>query len=67
MNILLTGVTGFIGKNLSVKLLDDNHSVYALVRKNSSIKEIDTRICVLVMDESYLGILLILPPALKCC
>lgn len=56
MNILLTGVTGFIGKNLSVKLLDDNHSVYALVRKNSSIKEIDTRICVLVMDESYLGI-----------
>ena len=56
MNILLTGVTGFIGKNLSLKLLNDNHSVFALVRKNSSLKEIDTRICVLVMNESYLEI-----------
>ena len=56
MNILLTGVTGFIGKHLSSKLLEDDHSVFALVRKSTHIREIDNRIGVFVMDEFYSGI-----------
>lgn len=56
MNILLTGMTGFIGKHLSTKLLEDDHSVFALVRKSTHIREIDNRIGVFVMDEFYSGI-----------
>lgn len=36
MKILITGATGFIGKNLSIKLLESGHSVYALLRENSN-------------------------------
>jgi len=36
MNILVTGATGFIGKNLTSKLINEHH-VYALVRKSSNI------------------------------
>lgn len=32
MNILLTGATGFLGKQLTLKLLSEGHSVYALIR-----------------------------------
>lgn len=32
MNILITGATGFLGKQLTLKLLKEGHDVYALVR-----------------------------------
>ncbi|WLR48000.1 SDR family oxidoreductase [Halobacillus litoralis] len=32
MNILITGATGFLGKQLALKLLKEEHNVYALVR-----------------------------------
>ncbi|WP_347549147.1 SDR family NAD(P)-dependent oxidoreductase [Pseudalkalibacillus hwajinpoensis] len=32
MNILLTGATGFVGKQLTIRLLREGHTVYALVR-----------------------------------
>ncbi|GGD10408.1 SDR family NAD(P)-dependent oxidoreductase [Pontibacillus salipaludis] len=32
MNILLTGATGFLGKQLTLRLLDEGHSVYAIAR-----------------------------------
>lgn len=35
MNILITGATGFIGRNLVEPLLKEGHELYALVRKTS--------------------------------
>jgi uncharacterized protein (TIGR01777 family) len=35
MNILISGATGFIGLSLIKKLLQDNHLIYALIRKES--------------------------------
>lgn len=37
MKILLTGTTGFIGKHLIVKLLDEGHSIIAVVRPGADI------------------------------
>jgi len=42
MNILLTGATGFLGKQLTIRLLQEGHSVYALARnekKSESLME----------------------------
>lgn len=41
MKILVTGATGFIGKNLVAKLIDNGHDTYALVRENSDTSCID--------------------------
>ena len=35
MKILITGATGFIGKNLAEELIKEGHETYALVRKTS--------------------------------
>lgn len=32
MNILITGATGFVGKQLTIRLLNEGHNVYALAR-----------------------------------
>jgi len=37
MKILITGATGFIGKNLAEKLMEDGYDTYAIVRKTSHI------------------------------
>ena len=37
MKLVLTGVTGFVGKNLVPKLLEEGHEIRALVRKTSRI------------------------------
>lgn len=43
MKILVTGSTGFIGKNLVKSLLDKNHSITTIVRINSDISAVDQR------------------------
>lgn len=44
MKILVTGATGFIGRNLVTKLTDSGHDIYAIVRKNSDTSNIDKRV-----------------------
>lgn len=41
MKILVTGATGFIGKNLVAKLIDSGHDIWALARENSDTSCID--------------------------
>lgn len=43
MKLLITGSTGFIGKNLTSRLLDNNIEIVALVRNSSNISALDTR------------------------
>ena len=40
MNILITGGAGFIGSNLSLKLIEKGFNVKAFVRYNSQLTEI---------------------------
>jgi nucleoside-diphosphate-sugar epimerase len=35
MNVLITGITGFIGSNLAIKLIEEGYSVYGLIRHTS--------------------------------
>ena len=37
MNIFVTGGTGFLGYNTVLRLLEDGHQVYALVRKKDTV------------------------------
>lgn len=41
MKILVTGATGFIGKNLVSKLADNDHEIFAIVRENGDTSCID--------------------------
>lgn len=41
MNVLITGATGFIGKNLSRAMKESGHNVYALVRPSTAISNIE--------------------------
>lgn len=53
MNILMTGATGFLGSNLVVKLIEENHNITVLVRSSSSLHRISgllDRITVHVME-----------------
>jgi len=36
MNVLITGVTGFIGSNLAINLIEEGYNVYGLIRHTSS-------------------------------
>jgi len=40
MNILVTGASGFVGADLTRKLLDEGHAVYALVRDNKKLARV---------------------------
>jgi nucleoside-diphosphate-sugar epimerase len=55
MNILVTGATGFIGKNLC-KALYNNHHVIALIRNNSNVKELPQKIEKFKYDSTDNGI-----------
>lgn len=44
MKILVTGATGFVGKNLVVKLVGNGHDIWTLVRENSDTSCIDKSI-----------------------
>ena len=35
MNVLITGITGFIGSNLAIKLVEEGYNVYGLIRHTS--------------------------------
>lgn len=47
MKILITGSTGFIGKNLVKYLLEKKFNIFCLVRENSDISKIDSRVKVI--------------------
>jgi CDP-paratose synthetase len=40
MKILITGVTGFIGSRMAIKLIKDGHIVFGLLRKTSNIQRL---------------------------
>ena len=44
MKVLLTGITGYIGRNLAERLIAEGHKVYAIVRKTSRIDELPDNI-----------------------
>ncbi len=52
MRILITGATGFIGKNLIPKLIDDGHTVIACARNPASLKNQHARVHTLAVDFS---------------
>ncbi|WP_226579872.1 SDR family NAD(P)-dependent oxidoreductase [Halobacillus litoralis] len=41
MNILLTGATGFVGKQLTIRLLSEGHTVYALARNERKAQALE--------------------------
>jgi len=52
MKILITGVTGFIGQNLTKCLLEhNNYNLYAVVRSESDILHVDKRITLFEYDS----------------
>lgn len=44
MKLLISGATGFIGRNLTEKLLKENNDVYAVVRPTSKKNELDKKV-----------------------
>lgn len=52
MKILVTGGTGFIGQNLINVLLDKKYSIYCIVRINSDMSKLDSRIKIFQYDEN---------------
>ncbi len=57
MNLLITGATGFIGSHLVKKLLDDKHNVTAVVRSNSNIENLPTKVGVYVYDGNIISLI----------
>lgn len=57
MKVLITGITGFIGQNLSIALLNESYEVHALVRKNSDISVIHKNINVHIYNNSALELI----------
>lgn len=52
MKILVTGGTGFIGQNLIKFLLDKKYSISCIVRINSDISKLDSRVEIFQYDEN---------------
>jgi len=50
MKILVTGATGFIGQNLIKLLLESNYEIYCIVRLDSDISKLDTRVKIFNYD-----------------
>ena len=51
MNILITGINGFIGSSVAKQLIEKKHNITGIVRKNSDIKE-NTPIDYIIHDFS---------------
>ncbi len=63
MNIIVTGATGFVGKEIVSVLLNAGHQVKALVRKKSSLLPVEVK-QVLVEDLSIFSTINSSPPTL---
>ncbi len=50
MKVLVTGATGFVGGHLVKRLINDGHSVRALVRRGRDIKGFDSRVEIVYGD-----------------
>ncbi len=50
MKILITGSTGFIGKSLLKVLLEKDFEVHVLIRYNSNISDIDSKVKIFLYD-----------------
>ena len=57
MKLLLSGATGFIGQNLSKKLLAENHDVYAIVRPKTKLDSFGKRIKVFIYDGNIIKLI----------
>jgi CDP-paratose synthetase len=57
MKILVTGATGFIGKNLIEALVRQKYEVYVIARTNSDISFLNTNIKVFQYDENIHSLL----------
>lgn len=51
MNILITGINGFIGSSVAKQLIEKNHNITGIVRENSDIKD-NTPIDYIIQDFS---------------
>ena len=52
MKIVLTGCTGFVGKNLIESLLNENYDLYAIVRPTSNKRTIKQEVNTFVYDQN---------------
>ena len=52
MKILITGTTGFIGKNLVTSLANKNYDISIIARSNSDISKCDKRVTVFTYNEN---------------
>lgn len=47
MRILISGATGFVGRNVAERLLKDKHDVFVITRETTDISKLDKRITVI--------------------
>lgn len=60
-NILITGVTSFLGREIAQKILDRNHDVYGLIRSNSkNNRNLDARLIKIICGTGNIEKLLTL-------
>ena len=57
MKILVSGTSGFIGQNLVKLLLDSEYEVHTILRKESDISRIDTRVKLFIYDDNINSLL----------
>jgi nucleoside-diphosphate-sugar epimerase len=51
MKVLISGATGFIGKNLILAMLEKDITVYAIIRKNTDIKHLPKKVKTFVFEN----------------
>ncbi|MCT7995243.1 UDP-glucose 4-epimerase family protein [Laspinema olomoucense] len=51
MQILLTGITGFVGQHLSCRLVSEGHNVYGTIRKNKDIGKLSAEVQPVLIDS----------------
>lgn len=51
MQILLTGLTGFVGQHLSYRLVSEGHNVYGTIRKNKNIGKLPAEVQPILIDS----------------